>query len=90
VAVFVDAGYIFAQGSVLLAGSRQPRSNVLLKHAEAVEALATFAKAVSGVSLLRVYWYDGTSTGPTPQHLTLAHLQDVKFLLVFVNWVGEK
>ena len=28
--------------------------------------------------LLRVYWYDGTSTGPMAQHLTLAHLQDVK------------
>ena len=40
--------------------------------------------------MLRVYWYDGTSTGPTAQHLTLAHLQDVKVRLGFVNRVGEQ
>jgi hypothetical protein len=45
---------------------------------------------VSGVPLLRVYWYDGTSTGPTAQHLTLAHLQNVKVRLGFVNSVGEQ
>lgn len=37
-----------------------------------------------------MYWYDGTSTGPTAQHLTLAHLNDVKVRLGFVNSVGEQ
>jgi len=30
VAVFVDAGYLFAQGSVLLAGKKLPRSELVL------------------------------------------------------------
>jgi len=90
VAVFVDAGYVFAQGSVLLAGRKLPRAEITLAHEEAVKAFGEFAAKVSGVPLLRVYWYDGTSTGPTAQHLTLAHLQDVKVRLGFVNSVGEQ
>lgn len=62
----------------------------MLVHEEAVKAFGRFAAEVSGVPLLRVYWYDGTSTGPTAQHLTLAHLQDVKVRLGFVNSVGEQ
>jgi len=90
VAVFVDAGYVFAQGSLLLAGRRLPRAEVSLAHEAAIKTFGDFAATVSGVPLLRVYWYDGTSTGPTPQHLTLAHLQDVKIRLGFVNSVGEQ
>ena len=90
VAVFVDAGYLFAQGSALLSGKKLPRSEVVLNHEEAVVALAKFATATAGVPLLRVYWYDGTSTGPTAQHLTLAHLRDTKVRLGFVNSVGEQ
>jgi NYN domain-containing protein len=51
---------------------------------------AQFASKISGVPLLRIYWYDGTSTGPTAQHLTLAHLSDIKLRLGFVNSVGEQ
>src|SRR5665213_1519130 len=90
VAVFVDAGYVFAQGSLLLTGKKLPRSEVTLVHEEAIKAVGGFGMKVSGVALLRVYWYDGTSTGPTAQHLTLAHLQDVKVRLGFVNSVGEQ
>lgn len=90
VAVFVDAGYLFAQGSALLAGEKLPRSEILLDHEAATKALATFASKVAGTPLLRVYWYDGTSTGPTAQHLTLAHLDNVKVRLGFVNSVGQQ
>lgn len=90
VAVFVDAGYVFAQGSMLLDGSKRPRSEVLLDHEAAIQALSGFATSIAGVPLLRVYWYDGTSTGPSPQHLTLAYLQNVKVRLGFVNSVGEQ
>lgn len=90
VAVFVDAGYLFAQGSAFLAGRKLPRAQVTLFHEVAVKALAEFAIKLSQVPLLRLYWYDGTSTGPTAQHLTLAHLQDVKVRLGFVNSVGEQ
>jgi hypothetical protein len=90
VAVFVDAGYVFAQGSVLLAGKKLPRGEIVLDHAAAARAFADFAERISGARLLRIYWYDGTSTGPTTQHLTLAHLDGVKVRLGFVNSVGEQ
>lgn len=90
VAVFVDAGYLFAQGSVLLAGSRQPRGHLVIHHTAAIQSLAAFAQAVTGLSLLRIYWYDGTSTGPTAQHLAFANHPNVKVRLGFVNSVGEQ
>jgi uncharacterized LabA/DUF88 family protein len=75
---------------VLLSGRKLPRAEITLVHEEAVKAFANFAVQVSTVPLLRVYWYDGTSTGPTAQHLTLAHLQDVKVRPGFVNSGGEQ
>lgn len=90
VAVFVDAGYVFAQGSRLLAGEKLTRSQVVLRHEAIVEKLRRFAEQLARVPLLRIYWYDGTSTGPTSQHLTLGHLADVKVRLGFVNTVGEQ
>jgi len=90
VAVFVDAGYVFAQGSVLLAGKKLVRSEISLHHRAAVEAFTRFAEGVAAARLLRLYWYDGTSTGPTAQHITLAHLDNVKVRLGFVNSVGEQ
>jgi len=90
VAVFVDAGYLFAQGSVALSGTKQARGSILLDPVQAANALEGFAKQISGLPLLRIYWYDGTSIGPTPQHLSLAHLPRVKLRLGFVNSVGEQ
>jgi uncharacterized LabA/DUF88 family protein len=90
VAVFVDAGYLFAQGSRLLSGQKLTRGQLTLRHDVVIEKLRLFAQEISRVPLLRIYWYDGTSTGPTSQHLTLAHLPDVKVRLGFVNTVGEQ
>lgn len=90
VAVFVDAGYLFAQGSVLRFGEKLPRGEIDLNYPAVVAALRAVAEAVSGVSLLRIYWYDGTSTGPTPQHSALAYLDSVKVRLGFVNSSGEQ
>ena len=45
---------------------------------------------MAGKPLLRIYWYDGTSVGPTPAHLTLAHLPNVKVRLGFVNSSGQQ
>lgn len=86
----MDAGYLFAQGAVLLAGRKLRRGEVTLDHAEAVRALSAFATMISNAELLRVYWYDGTSSGPTAQHLTLAHLPNVKVRLGLVNSFGEQ
>lgn len=90
VAVFVDAGYLFAQGSHLLAGKKLPRSQIALDYEKVIESLAQFAERAADAKLLRIYWYDGTSTGPTSQHIALAYLAGVKVRLGFVNSVGEQ
>lgn len=90
VAVFVDAGYLFAQGSKALCGRTLPRGAVSIDHQAVIDSLTSFAEDVSGLSLLRIYWYDGTSTGPTPQHNTIADLPSTKVRLGFVNSVGQQ
>lgn len=66
------------------------RGQLTLRHEVVIEKLRLFAQEIARVPLLRIYWYDGTSTGPTSQHLALAHLADVKARLGFVNTVGEQ
>jgi hypothetical protein len=39
VAVFVDAGYLFAQGSTAISGQKQRRENLVLNPAETVNTL---------------------------------------------------
>lgn len=90
VAVFVDAGYLFAQGSKELCGQKLERRCISLDHQAAVDRLTKFAEAASGFPLLRIYWYDGTSTGPTPQHNTLADRPNTKVRLGVVNSMGEQ
>ena len=90
VAVFVDAGYLFAQGSKELCGTKLTRRSIGLDHDVLIGKLKDFAERFSGLPLLRIYWYDGTSQGPTPQHITLANQADVKVRLGFVNLRGEQ
>ena len=90
VAVFVDAGYLFAQGSKELCGAKRMRGNVRLDHTALIAALKSFAEKTSGLPLLRIYWYDGTSQGPTPQHIALAYQMDMKVRLGFVNSEGQQ
>ena len=47
VAVFVDAGYLFAQGSKELCGQKLERRRISLDHQAAVDRLTEFAEAVS-------------------------------------------
>lgn len=89
VAVFVDAGYLFAQGSKELCGTRLTRAQIGLDHEALIATLKGFAQSLSGLPLLRIYWYDGTSQGPTSQHITLADQSDLKVRLGFVNPRGE-
>ena len=90
-AIFVDAGYVFAQGSVSLLGKNSNRTQLKLDEAEFVRQLKFLALNQSeGVQLLRVYWYDGARNGPTLDHLALANMQDVKLRLGSINSVGEQ
>jgi len=65
VGVFVDAGYLFAQGSVCLTGSKADRVACLLDEPAVVAALITAATTQSGgADLLRIYWYDAVGRHP--------------------------
>ena len=60
VAVFVDAGYLHAAGSVVLKGSAQNRESMELRRHEIIAKLkASTEEQTDGAPLLRIYWYDG-------------------------------
>lgn len=89
-AVFVDAGYLFAAGSHLLVNDKLVRGELHLDHTAILKLLEQIASDASGLPLLRVYWYDGTSGVPTPQQLALAYQPGVKLRLGFVNQYGQQ
>ncbi len=89
-AVFVDAGYLFAAGSNLLVNEKLVRGELHLDHTAILKLLEQIANEASGLALLRVYWYDGTSGVPTPQQLALAYQPGVKLRLGFVNQYGQQ
>lgn len=89
-AVFVDAGYLFAQGSALLSGQKQPR-NALSLDADVIRSrLEDFALKKTGARLLRIYWYDGASGRPTAEQSRLAEMDDIKLRLGFLNNAGQQ
>jgi uncharacterized LabA/DUF88 family protein len=92
-AIFVDAGYLFAQGSVALNGTKLPRPRLSLNITAVIAELTAVVKSNAvGCDLLRVYWYDGASgtKGPTLEHQALAHTDSVKLRLGFINSTGQQ
>ncbi len=94
VAVFVDAGYVYAQGSLLIRGVEvkklREKTNI---DAKAIVALLTkFAGTVSGKrELLRIYWYDGApASGLSLSQTKIAQLDNVKLRLGQLNSAGEQ
>lgn len=93
VAVFVDAGYLLAQGSVALAGEKRPRSSLALDAPAVLAELAAVAeRKAPGAPLLRIYWYDGTSPTKdlTLEQEQLAHLDNVKLRFGYINKDGQQ
>jgi uncharacterized LabA/DUF88 family protein len=90
-AIFVDAGYVFAQGSLSLSAPKTPRTHLKLDAIEFIAQLKALAEAKSiGVSLLRIYWYDGARNGPTIEQLALADTENVKLRLGSINSAGDQ
>ena len=89
-AAFVDAGYLFAQGSILIAGKKLRRGETRLDEPKVLAFLEGLVKAATGLPLLRIYWYDGTNSGPSPVHISLAYRPNVKVRLGIVNAFGEQ
>ncbi|WP_233517056.1 NYN domain-containing protein [Pseudotabrizicola alkalilacus] len=89
----MDAGYLYAQGSSLLSGQKQPRQTIQLSTPDVLKALCEMAERVApGARLLRVYWYDGLLRGgrPTTEQITLANSQRTKLRLGMVNGSGQQ
>jgi uncharacterized LabA/DUF88 family protein len=89
-AVFVDAGYLFAAGAKLLTNESLSRGELQLDYERVMQLLERLAGELTGLPLLRVYWYDGAATGPTPQHLALAYRPNLKLRLGLMNQLGHQ
>ena len=89
-AVFVDAGYVFAEGSKLIAGQKLTRSQLLLEYDVLLQLLHDVTLALTGLPLLRVYWYDGASAGPSPAQIALSYRPNVKLRLGAVDATGQQ
>lgn len=91
VAAFVDAGYLFAQGSKLLTGTKQSREFLSLDIPDTVAAIRSGACEIAKADLLRIYWYDGLRLGrPSREQTGLADHRDVKIRLGQINTIGQQ
>lgn len=92
-AVFVDAGYLFAAGSSLIAGANQPREQLTLDIDKVIKELVKSSDfAAPTVRLLRIYWYDGIkpSYGPSPEQIALGQKANIKLRLGMINSRGQQ
>jgi hypothetical protein len=77
-ALFVDAGYLLADGAMAVHGTRR-RESVSWDYSGMLQLLASLAQERSGLPLLRCYWYEATVEGRrNADHDTLADLPGVK------------
>src|ERR1700691_1670808 len=80
-ALFVDAGYVLADGAMAVHGTRR-RESVSWDYEGLLQLLAGLARERSGLPLLRCYWYEGSVEGRrTTDHDALADLPGVKLRL---------
>ena len=92
VAVFVDAGYAHAAGTIVITGSNQPRAAMELNTSALVAKLAAIAdEKANGARLLRIYWYDGLLRDrPSLEQENLARMDNVKVRLGTVTAGQQK
>ncbi len=77
-ALFVDAGYVLADGAMAVHGTRR-RESVSWDYAGLLQLFASLARERSGLPLLRCYWYEATVEGRrSADHDALADLPGVK------------
>ncbi len=92
VAIFVDAGYLYTAGSIILTGSRQSREVMELNQESVIENLQTLAQELAiDRPLLRIYWYDGLLGGQRSwEQRRLAVADNVKLRLGTVTGGQQK
>lgn len=84
-ALFVDAGYVLADGAMAVHGTRRGES-VSWDYEGLLQLMSSLARERSGLPLLRCYWYDTSADGRrTAEHDALADLPGVKLRLAKVR-----
>ena len=80
-ALFVDAGYVLADGAMAVHGTRH-RESVSWDYAGLLQFFGSIARDRTGLSLLRCYWYEATVEGRrSAEHDALADLPGLKLRL---------
>ena len=80
-ALFVDAGYVLADGAMAVHGTRH-RDSVTWDYPGLVKFLSGLSRDRSGLPVLRCYWYEGVAEGRrTAEHDALADLPGLKLRL---------
>ncbi len=82
--MFVDAGYVLAEGALAVHGTRN-RDSVSWDYAGLLKLLGGLSRDRTGLPLLRCYWYDTVADGGRPEHDTLADVPGVKLRLTKVR-----
>ncbi|GAB3478099.1 NYN domain-containing protein [Nocardiopsis coralliicola] len=78
-ALFVDAGYLLADGAMAVHGTRN-RDSVAWDYAGLARLLEEVARDRTGLPLLRCYWYEATADGRRSQEQDgIADIPGVKF-----------
>ncbi|MFJ2087548.1 NYN domain-containing protein [Micromonospora chokoriensis] len=79
--LYVDVGYLLSSAAVRVTGTSL-RSGVRVEYAQLIEALVRQAERMSGLSVMRVHWYDSARDGvPDPQQQRIGELSMVKLRL---------
>lgn len=79
--LFVDAGYVLADGAMAVHGTRR-RDSVSFDYPGLLKLLAGLSRDRTGLPLLRCYWYEATVQGRrTHEHDLLADLPGLKLRL---------
>ena len=77
-ALFVDAGYVLADGAMAVHGTRRGES-VSWDYEGLLQLLSSLARERSGLPVLRCYWYEATVDGRrTAEHDALADVPGIK------------
>ena len=80
-ALFVDAGYVLADGAMAVHGTRH-RESVSWDYAGLLSFMGSIARERTGRPLLRCYWYEASAEGRrTSEHDSLADLPGLKLRL---------
>ena len=84
-ALFVDAGYVLADGAMAVHGTRRGES-VSWDYPGLLQLLSSLARERSGLPLLRCYWYEASVDGRrTAEHEALADLPGIKLRLAKIR-----